>query len=99
MSISSFSAQLLRHPWSGPSTWNPMMIAFRCAQKPNTDIAFGNLPRTALWITFTWISGVDNLIEESDKVFDRTIHVSFHDDVQLLEVSDGNTSTDFVQRE
>ena len=45
-------------------TWNPMMIAFDAAANMTSP---SEICPTALWITFTWISGVDNLIKESDK--------------------------------
>jgi len=59
-SISSFSASFLA--LSDGRTWNPTIIAFDAAASRISD---SEIWPTALWMTLSWISGVDSLIRES----------------------------------
>ena len=60
MSTPSWSAILPAAPEG--RTWNPTIIASEAAARETSD---SEIAPTPLWITFTWICSVDNLINES----------------------------------
>lgn len=93
MSICSFSANL-RAAIEG-RTWNPTIMAFDAAASITSD---SEICPTALCFTFTWISGASKFNQRVGQCFDRSVNVTLHNHVQFLEVTNCNTTSNFIER-